>query len=61
MNLIMQQATSNIPRIGTFFQTLVDLLPSSPGRPSEPQCSTKWLCTDSPELLQHGGTSTVAQ
>ncbi|KAJ8014667.1 hypothetical protein DPEC_G00018030 [Dallia pectoralis] len=30
------------------------------GLPSEPLCLTKWLRIDSPEPLQHDGTSTVA-
>ena len=59
LTLIMQQATSHIPRISTFFPTLQDLLPSSPGHPSESPWLTKWLHIDFSEPLQHGGTSSV--
>lgn len=41
------------------FQTLVDLLHSSPGHSGEPLCLIKWWHTDFQELRQPGGISTV--
>lgn len=61
LNLIMQQATSRIPRVSTFFSDLRGFaeLHSSPGRSSELPCLIKWWHTDFLELRPQCGTSTV--
>ena len=52
LKLIMQQATSHITKVGTFFQIWVDLQHFSPGHPSEQLCLVMWRHTDFLELQQ---------
>ena len=59
LNLIMQQATSHIPKISALFSDLVDLLHFSPGLLRELRSWIKWWHTDFLALPQHDGTFTV--